>query len=82
MAIWWIGNIVLIAVVLPIVVVLLKGVLQAAMAIRKQADAIASMGAVMVHDLDSVIELVTTESFVSQTTAGLTAYGGALDRIL
>jgi hypothetical protein len=82
MALWWIGNVVLIGVVLPVVIVLLKGVLQAGMAVRRQCDAIAGVGATMVQDLNPVIELVTTESFISSTTAGLAAYGGALDRIL
>jgi uncharacterized protein YqgC (DUF456 family) len=82
MALWWIGNIVLIAVVIPVVVLLLRGVLDAAVRTKKAVDAIAEVGGAMVADLEYVVQLVTTQNFVSQTTAGLTRYGGALDRIL
>jgi len=82
MALWWIGNIVLLAVIAPVVVVLLLRVLGAAQTIRRTAGDIAGVGSAMVADLDPVIELVATESYITQTTQGLVRYGQALDEIL
>lgn len=82
MAIWWIGNLVLIVVILPVVVVLLVSVIRAAARVRHSMDAIHRVGGAMVGDLDAVPELATTDQLVSQTTAGLARYGAALDKIL
>lgn len=82
MALWWIGNAVLILVVAPIVVLLLFRVLQAARAVRHTVDEIATVGGAIVEDLDPVPELIKTESYVSQTRAGLVRYGASLDEIL
>lgn len=82
MALWWIGNVVLLMVIAPVVVYLLSGVLRAALNVRRAVDDIAVVGAKMVSDLEPVPELVKTESYVSQTTAGLARYGTALDEIL
>lgn len=82
MALWWIGNIVLLAVIIPVVIVLLRGVLMSVLTVRRAIDEIAQMGGIMVADLDPVPQLVQTVSMVNETTAGLTRYGAALDKIL
>jgi sensor histidine kinase regulating citrate/malate metabolism len=82
MVIWWIGNIVLLVVIAPVVVLLLFSVLKAALTVRRAVDDIATVGAKMVSDLEPVPELIKTENYVSQTTAGLSRYGAALDEIL
>ncbi len=82
MIIWWIGNVVLLVVIAPVVVYLLSGVLIAARTVRRAVDEIAVVGTKMVSDLEPVPELIKTESYVSQTTAGLARYGTALDEIL
>lgn len=82
MTIWWIGNVVLLAVIVPVVVLLLVGVLKAARRVRRTLDDIHEVGGDMVADLDAVPELATTDDLVGRTTAGLTRYGAALDRIL
>ncbi len=82
MVFWWIGNIVLLAVIAPVVVILLKGVLDAANAIVPKVDAIASVGAAASKDLDAVIQLVTTQSYINTTVAVVADYGGTLDQIL
>jgi hypothetical protein len=82
MLLWWIGNAVLLVVILPVVVRLLQGVVQPAAEIKQTADQLAATGPVLVNKLDPVPQLATTQQLVHQTTAGLARYGAALDRIL
>ena len=78
----WIGAAILLLVVLPIVVVLLKGVLDAANGIVPIVDAIAATAERGSNDLDSAALLLTTQRQVKETIAGVAAYGGSLDVIL
>ena len=82
MTLWWIGNIVLLVVVLPLVVYLLNGVLQAARSIVPVVEGIATTAAAGSKDLDAAVLLLTTQEQVTQTVAGLAGYGGSLDVIL
>jgi hypothetical protein len=82
MTLWWIGNIVLLVVVLPIVVYLLRGVLESANAIVPTVRGIATVAAAGSEDLDAAPLLLTTQDQVTQTVAGLAGYGGSLDVIL
>ncbi len=82
MTLWWIGNVVLLVVVLPLVVYLLNGVLQAAKAIVPTVQGIATTAAAGSKDLDAVPLLLTTQEQVTQTVAGIAGYGGSLDVIL
>ena len=82
MTLWWIGNAVLLVIIAPVVVVLLYGVLDAARTVRRAVDGLATVGTKMVSDLEPVPELLKTESYVSQTSAGLVRYGTALDEVL
>jgi len=82
MILWWIGNAVLLVIIAPVVVVLLYGVLDAARTVRRAVDGLATVGTKMVSDLEPVPELLKTESYVSQTSAGLARYGTALDEVL
>ncbi|MGI8593021.1 MAG: hypothetical protein ACR2ML_01385 [Solirubrobacteraceae bacterium] len=82
MALWWIWNIVLLAVVVPVVLLLLTRVVISAVRVRKKLDDIAVVGAAMVVDLGAINELPTTDYLVGQTMAGLAQYGAALDEIL
>ena len=82
MTLVWIGAIVLLVVVLPVVVYLLRGVLQAAESIIPAVDKIAAVAAAGSKDLDSAALLLTTQEQVEQTVAGVGAYGGSLDVIL
>ena len=82
MTLWWIGDVLLLAVVLPVVVYLLKGVLDAARSIVPSVEGIAAVAAAGSKDLDAVPLLLTTQSQIEQTVAGLADYGGSLDVIL
>ncbi|HET9508765.1 MAG TPA: hypothetical protein VFO81_12515 [Gaiellaceae bacterium] len=82
MILWWLGNIVLIAVVLPVVVYLLRGVLDAARSIVPSVEQIAQVAAAGSKDLDAAALLLTTQDQVEKTVAGVANYGGSLDVIL
>ena len=82
MTLWWIGNIVLLVVVLPLVVYLLNGVLQAAKAIVPTVQGIAATAAAGSQDLDAAPLLLTTQEQVTETVAGIAGYGASLDVIL
>jgi len=82
MTLWWIGDLVLLAVVLPVVVYLLHGVLEAARKIVPSVQAISAVAAAGSKDLDAAALLLTTRDQVAQTVAGVANYGGSLDVIL
>lgn len=82
MTLWWIGDIVLLVVIVPVVVYLLRGVLEAAKSIVPTVRQIASVADAGSKDLDAAALLLTTEEQVKQTVAGLANYGGSLDVIV
>jgi hypothetical protein len=82
MTLWWIGSIVLLLVVFPVVVFLLRGVLAAAQSIVPSVDRIASVARAGSKDLDAAPLLLTTRDQATQTIAGVADYGGSLDVIV
>ncbi|MEA2296897.1 MAG: hypothetical protein QOE86_4536 [Solirubrobacteraceae bacterium] len=82
MTLWWIGDIVLLAVVLPVVIVLLRNVLTEARSIAPTVRQIATVAAAGSRDLDAVPLLLTTQDQVIKTVEGVAYYGGSLDVIL
>ena len=82
MTLWWIGDAVLLVVVLPVVVYLLRGVLNAATSIVPSVQEIAKVAAAGSKDLDAAVLLLTTQDQVTQTVAVVANYGGSLDVIL
>jgi hypothetical protein len=82
MTLLWIGSIVLLVVIFPVVVYLLRGVLQAAESIVPSVEGIAGVATAGSKDLDAAALLLTTRDQVEQTVAGLADYGGSLDVIL
>jgi TctA family transporter len=82
MIFWWIGNLVLLFVVAPVVAILLKGVLTAARSIVPNIQAIAVVGTAINRDLDPVYMLLTTQASVIKTVEVVANYGGSLDVIL
>ncbi|HXY79847.1 MAG TPA: hypothetical protein VEH55_00635 [Gaiellaceae bacterium] len=82
MTLWWIGDVVLLVVVLPVVVYLLRAVLAAATSIVPSVQEIAKVAAAGSKDLDAAALLLTTQDQVTQTVAGVANYGGSLDVIL
>jgi hypothetical protein len=82
MTLWWIGNAVLILVVLPVVIYLLNGVLTEARGIVPSVRRVATAAAAGSRDLDAVPLLLTTQEQVIQTVENAADYGGSLDVIL
>ena len=82
MTLWWIGNVLLIVVVLPVVVYLLKGVLDAARGIVPSVNRVAAAAQAGSKDLDAVPLLLTTQAQVKQTVEVVANYGGSLDTIV
>jgi hypothetical protein len=82
MTLLWIGDAVLVFVILPVVIYLLRGVLEAARSIVPSVESISRVAAAGSKDLDAAPLLLTTQAQVEQTVAGLANYGGSLDVIL
>ena len=82
MTLWWIGSLVLLLVVFPVVVVLLHGVLSAANSIVPSVNEISAAAKAGSKDLDAAPLLLTTKDQVRQTVAGVANYGGSLDVIV
>jgi NAD(P)-dependent dehydrogenase (short-subunit alcohol dehydrogenase family) len=82
MTLWWILDFVLLLVVVPIVVVLLKNVLDEANGIVPAVERIKAAAQSGSKDLDAVPLLLTTQDQVRQTVENVAAYGGSLDVIL
>jgi hypothetical protein len=82
MTLWWIGDVLLLVVVLPVVVYLLKGVLDAARSIEPSVRKIAAAANAGSNDLDAVPLLLTTQAQVKTTVEVVAGYGGSLDVII
>lgn len=82
MILYWIGSLVALFVLFPIVVYLLRGVLEAAQGIVPSVDRIAAAAAAGSKDLDAVPLLLTTQDQVRQTVETVADYGGSLDVIV
>ena len=82
MTLWWIGDVLLLAVVLPVVIYLLMGVLVAARGIVPSVRRIATAAEAGSRDLDAVPLLLTTQTQVKQTVEVVAGYGGSLDVIV
>jgi hypothetical protein len=82
MTLEWIGDAVLLLVLLPVVIYLLHGVLEAAKEIVPTVNRIAAAARAGSADLDAVPLLLTTQEQVGKTITAAADYGGSLDVIL
>ena len=82
MTLWWIGSVILLVVIFPVVVYLLNGVLATAQSIVPSVERIGKAAAAGSQDLDATALLLTTQDQVAQTVAGVAGYGGSLDVII
>jgi hypothetical protein len=78
----WVLALIVLLVVFPVVVVLLKGVLDEANAIVPSIAKIRDAARAGSQDLDAVPLLLTTQRQVKETVENVAAYGGSLDVIL
>jgi hypothetical protein len=83
MVLWWIGNVVLLVVILPVVIFLLNRVLAALERIRGATDHILSGGVALVGELSDVPEaLATTDTTIGEVAVGAARYAGSVAKLL
>jgi hypothetical protein len=83
MVLWWIGNAVLLVVVLPVVIFLLNRVLAAVERVRGATDRILAGGVDLVGELNGVPEaLATTDTTVKEVSVGAVRYAGSVAKLL
>jgi hypothetical protein len=75
MVLWWIGNLILLFAVLPIVVVLMNRIVAPVDRIRKTVDDILYNGVILTGELDNIPALLAeTDSTVNAVAIGATRY--------
>jgi hypothetical protein len=83
MNLWWIGNAVLLVVVVPVLVALLNRVLAALERIRAATDDILAGGVALTGELDDVPELLAvTDGTIRDVTVGAVRYAGSVAKLL
>jgi hypothetical protein len=83
MVLWWIGNLLLLLVVVPVLVALLNRVLAALERIRAASDDILTGGVALVGELDGVPEaLAQTDETVEAIATGAVRYAGSVGKLL
>ena len=83
MVLWWIGNVVLLVVVVPVLLWLLNRVLAALERIRAAADDILAGGGALAAELDGVPEALTqTDAVVADVANGAVRYAGSVGKLL
>ena len=83
MVLWWIGNLLLLLVVVPVLVALLNRVLAALERVRAASDDILTGGVALVGELDGVPEaLAQTDQTVEAIATGAVRYAGSVAKLL
>jgi hypothetical protein len=80
---WWIGNAILLLVVVPVLVALLNRVLAALERIRAASDEILAGGVALIGELDVVPDmLATTDDTIRDVAVGAVRYAGSVAKLL
>ena len=83
MVLWWIGNVILLVVVLPVVIYLLNRVLAAVERIRGATDNILAGGVALIGELNGLPEaLAITDETVKEVSVGAVRYAGSVAKLL
>lgn len=83
MALWWIGALVLLLVVFPVVIALLNRILAAVERIRDAADGILADGVALNNGLEPVAGLLaTTDTTIKEVQVGAVRYAGSVQKLL
>lgn len=83
MVLWWIANVILLVVVLPVVIFLLNRVLAALERIRGAAADILAGGVTLVGELNGVPEaLAVTDTTIKEVSVGAVRYAGSVAKLL
>lgn len=81
MALWWFGNLIFLAVIIPVVVTLLNSLMEPIVEIRRYGDDVLEHGVLLIAALDAVDELETTRDTLAQVSSGVKSYGAALKQL-
>jgi hypothetical protein len=81
-ALWWIANIILIAVVAPVCLLFLNRVLRPIFEIKRYVDDILDHGVKLTGTLDCVPNLIRSCELTGAARLNVTRYGLALARLL
>jgi hypothetical protein len=80
---WWIGNVILLVVILPVVIYLLNRVLAALERIRAASDAILAGGVALIGELQGVPDgLAQTDRTIEEVKVGAVRYAGSVAKLL
>jgi len=83
MVLWWIGNVILLVVVLPVVIYLLNRVLAAVERIRAASDNVLAGGVALIGELNGLPEaLAATDETVREVSVGAVRYAGSVAKLL
>jgi integral membrane sensor domain MASE1 len=83
MVLWWIGNAILLLVVVPVLVALLNRVLAALERIRGASDNILVGGVALIGELNEVPALLaTTDTTIREVSVGAVRYAGSVAKLL
>ena len=80
---WWIGNVILVVAVVPVLVALINRVLAALERIRKASDEILDGGVGIIEEVDRVPQLLdTTDKTIAEVANGAVRYAGSVAKLL
>lgn len=83
MTLWWIGNIILLIVVVPVLVALLNRLLAATEGVRGAADDTLAGGVALIGELDRAPELLAeTDVVIAEVANGAVRYAGPVSKLL
>ena len=83
MVLWWIGNVVLLVVVMPVVIFLLNRVLAAVERIRAATDNVLAGGVALIGELNGLPEaLAVTDETIKEVAVGAVRYAGSVAKLL
>ncbi len=82
MVLWWIGNIIFLFVVIPVVLILLNRVLQPTKEIDEYAKDVLEHGVALTAALDEVAKLRRTQELASSARQSATRYVAALEQLM
>jgi hypothetical protein len=82
MVLWWIGNAVLLLVIVPVVIVLANKVIRFALESKRYSEEILEHGVLLSGNLDPVPALADTRDLVGVATGHAVRYVTALDRLV
>ena len=83
MTLWWIGNIILLIVVVPVLVALLNRLLAATESVRGAADDALAGGVALIGELDRAPELLAeTDVVIEEVANGAVRYAGPVSKLL